>query len=154
MSAGAITRIAAHLAILLLLPPLLGGVIVKTKALLVGRRGPSLLQPYYDLSKLLRKQAAASAATTVLFALAPAVIVVTALGAGLLVPLGPMPAPVAFAGDFVVFAYLLVPRYEWRAVNDEGSVSVIVYDRWTGRMQRAVYDNSGALNVMGVYTPF
>jgi formate hydrogenlyase subunit 4 len=82
-------------------------VIVKTKAFLVGRRGPSLLQPYYDLWKLLRKQAAASAVTTSLFALAPAVIVITALGAGLLVPLGPMPAPVAFAGDFVMFAYLL-----------------------------------------------
>jgi len=107
MSAAAIARIAAHVAILLLLPPLLVGMIVRTKALLVGRRGPSLLQPYYDLWKLLRKQAAASAVTTSLFALAPAVIVITALGAGLLVPLGPMPAPVAFAGDFVMFAYLL-----------------------------------------------
>ena len=35
-----------------------------------------------------------------------------------------------------------------------GSVSIVVYDRWTGRMQRAVYDDKGELNVMGVYTPF
>ena len=54
----------------------------------------------------------------------------------------------------VVFAYLLIPRYEWRPINGASSVSIIVYDRWTGRMQRAVYDDSGALNVMGVYTPF
>ena len=54
----------------------------------------------------------------------------------------------------VVFAYLLIPRYEWRALSDADSVSVIVYDRWTGRIQRAVYDNKGGLNVMGVYTPY
>jgi formate hydrogenlyase subunit 4 len=100
-------RAIVHVLILIGLPPLLLGVITKTKAFLVGRRGPSLLQPYFDLWKLLHKEVAASATTTWIFALAPAVIVVAALGAGLLVPLGPMPAPVAFAGDFVLFAYLL-----------------------------------------------
>ena len=54
----------------------------------------------------------------------------------------------------VVFAYLLLPRFEWRTVNDANSVSVIVYDRWTGRLQRAVYGNDGSLNVMGAYVPF
>jgi hypothetical protein len=29
-----------------------------------------------------------------------------------------------------------------------------VYDRWGGRFQRAVYDQSGKLKVMDVYTPF
>lgn len=53
-----------------------------------------------------------------------------------------------------VFAYIFLPRYEWKAVGDDRSVSIIVHDRWTGRMQRAVYDNSGSLNVMGVYAPF
>jgi len=74
---------------------------------LTGRRGPSVRQPYFDLWKLLRKQAAASATTTWIFAIAPAVIVLSTIGAGLLIPLGPLPAPVAFAGDFVLFAYLL-----------------------------------------------
>jgi hypothetical protein len=54
----------------------------------------------------------------------------------------------------VVFAYLLLPRYEWRTVSDVSSVSIIVYDRWTGRLQRAVYENNGDLRLMGVYTPF
>lgn len=54
----------------------------------------------------------------------------------------------------VVLGYLYLPRYEWRTVNDANSVSIIVHDRWTGRMQRAVYDNSGELKVMGVYVPF
>ena len=55
---------------------------------------------------------------------------------------------------FVAFAYVMLPRYEFKTVRDAHSVSVVVYDKWTGRMQRAVYDDGGSLNVMGVYTPF
>ena len=41
----------------------------------------------------------------------------------------------------VVFAYIFLPRYEWRTVGDAvDGVNIVVYDRWTGRMQRAVYD--------------
>ncbi len=53
-----------------------------------------------------------------------------------------------------ILAHLFLPRYEWREVRDPSSISIIVYDRWTGRIQRAVYDDKGGLNVMGVYTPF
>ena len=48
----------------------------------------------------------------------------------------------------------LLPRYEWREIRDPGSVSLVIYDKWTGRLQRAVWDDKGGLNVMGVYTPF
>ena len=40
-------------ALALLLAPLMLGVINRTKAAFGGRRGPPLLQPYYDLRKLL-----------------------------------------------------------------------------------------------------
>jgi formate hydrogenlyase subunit 4 len=96
----------AHAAVLLLLPPLLLGVVNKTKALFAGRRGASVWQPYFDLLKLLRKEVALSATTTWVFVLAPVTALVTALAAGLLVPLGSFAPPVAFAGDFVLFAYL------------------------------------------------
>jgi formate hydrogenlyase subunit 4 len=96
----------AHLATLALLPPLLLGVINKTKALAAGRRGPSVWQPYRDLRKLAGKEVALSATTTWIFVAAPAVAVVTAALAGLLVPLGSFAAPVGFAGDFVLFTYL------------------------------------------------
>jgi formate hydrogenlyase subunit 4 len=102
-----IASVIAYVLVVVALPPLLLGVITKTKAMVAGRRGPSLLQPYFDLAKLLRKEVAASATTTWIFALAPPVVAVSALGAGLLVPLGPLPAPLSFAGDFVLFAYLL-----------------------------------------------
>ena len=55
----------------------------------------------------------------------------------------------------VVFAYIFLPRYEWRTVGDTADgVNIVVYDRWTGRMQRAVYDNTGELHVNPVYVPF
>lgn len=99
-------EVIAHAVALALLPPLLLGVITKTKAVFAGRKGPAVWQPYLDIFKLLRKGVALSATTTWVFVAAPAVAVVTALSAGLLVPLGPFAAPFAFAGDFVLFAYL------------------------------------------------
>ena len=53
-----------------------------------------------------------------------------------------------------IFSHAYLPRYEWREVHETNSLSIIVYDKWTGRIQRAVYDDKGGLNVMGVYTPF
>ena len=100
------SRLIAHLALLVLLPPLLLGVINRTKALFAGRQGPSVWQPYFDLRKLLHKEVALSATTTWVFVVAPVVALVTALLAGLLVPLGPFDSPVGFAGDFVLFSYL------------------------------------------------
>jgi hypothetical protein len=53
-----------------------------------------------------------------------------------------------------IFAHSMLPRYDWREVRDPGSVSVVVYDKWTGRMQRAIYDDQGKLSVLSVYVPF
>jgi formate hydrogenlyase subunit 4 len=96
----------AHIVALLLFPPLLLGVVNRTKAIAAGRSGASLWQPYFDLAKLARKEVALSRTTTWVFVLAPALAVSTALIAGLLVPLGSFAAPISFAGDFVLFAYL------------------------------------------------
>src|SRR5512139_313450 len=89
------------------MPPLLLGVINKTKALLAGRRGPVLLQLYYDLAKLVRKDCVRSGTTSWVFIAGPAVTLVTTLLAALLLPLGGHVAPLHFGGDFVVFAYAL-----------------------------------------------
>ena len=53
-----------------------------------------------------------------------------------------------------LLAHVFFPRYDWRPVESSGSISIVVFDRWTGRFQRAVYDDKGGLNVMGVFTPF
>jgi len=87
--------------------PLLLGVINRTKAVVAGRIGQPLLQVYFDLAKLLRKGAVYSRTTTWIFRAAPCVGLAAMLSAATLVPLGGGAAPVAFAGDLVLFAYLL-----------------------------------------------
>jgi hypothetical protein len=52
-----------------------------------------------------------------------------------------------------LFAHSFFPRYDWRSVNPDGT-AIIVYDRWSGRFQRAVYDENGRVKAMDVYTPF
>jgi formate hydrogenlyase subunit 4 len=89
------------------LAPLLLGVIGRTKAIAVGRTGPPLLQPYYDLAKLLRKGAVYSRTTTWVFRAGPVVGLAAVLCAAAVVPLGGVPAWCAFEGDMFVVAYLL-----------------------------------------------
>ena len=59
--------IPIHLLLLLFMPPLLLGVINKTKALFAGRNGPPLLQPYFDLIRLAQKGMVFSTTTTWIF---------------------------------------------------------------------------------------
>ncbi|MFO0983067.1 MAG: NADH-quinone oxidoreductase subunit H [Planctomycetota bacterium] len=98
---------AVHVAILILAPPLLQGVIVKTKAFFAGRVGAPLLQPYLDLWKLLQKDMVLSRTTTWMFLAGPAITLAATVMAGLLAPLGSAHAPIHFAGDIILFAYLL-----------------------------------------------
>jgi formate hydrogenlyase subunit 4 len=96
-----------HVLVVLLLPPLLIGVVNKTKAAFGGRAGPPLLQVYWNLAKYFRKGMVVSTATTAVFLLGPVVGLVSAVAAALLVPLGHHQPPVAFPGDMILFAYLL-----------------------------------------------
>jgi formate hydrogenlyase subunit 4 len=100
-------RTLLHLAALLALPPLVLGIVNRTKAIFAGRKGPPLLQAYYDLAKLLRKGAVYSRTTTWVFRAGPVVGLAAIASAGLLLAMGGAPGLVSFAGDFVLFAYLL-----------------------------------------------
>src|SRR5690349_21256444 len=101
------TDTLAHLLICALLPPLLLGVINKTKATFGGRRGPPLLQAYYDLGKLLRKGSVFSRTTSWIFLAGPVVSLAAVGLCSLLLPLGEARAPLSFGGDMILFAYLL-----------------------------------------------
>ena len=98
-----------------LLPPLFGlaaaplfvGLIAKLKARAVGRQGPPLVQPYRDLLRSLRKGAVYSRDTTWVFRAGPLLSVLSAAAALFLIPAAGLAAPVAFAGDFLLLAYLL-----------------------------------------------
>ena len=52
-----------HVVLLIARPPLLLGIINKTKAWFGGRNGPPVLQTYYDIIKLMRKGLVVSTAT-------------------------------------------------------------------------------------------
>jgi formate hydrogenlyase subunit 4 len=91
----------------LVLAPLLLGVINRTKAVFAGRRGPPLLQAYFDIAKLLRKGAVYSRTTSWVFRAGPVVGFAAALGALAIVPLGGAPAALSFSGDLVLLAYWL-----------------------------------------------
>jgi formate hydrogenlyase subunit 4 len=96
-----------HLVLALAAAPMLLGVINRTKAWFAGRVGPPLLQPYFDLWKLLGKGAVYSRTTTWVFRAGPIVALAAVLAALLLVPFGGAPAVFAFDGDLVLLAYLL-----------------------------------------------
>jgi formate hydrogenlyase subunit 4 len=98
---------AIHVVVAATMPPLLLGVIAKTKALIAGRVGPPLLQSYHDLLKLFQKGSVFSTTTTWVFRAGPAVGLVSAAAAALLVPLASPSAPVSFTGDLVLLAYVL-----------------------------------------------
>ena len=100
-------NLGIHVGLLLVMPPLLLGVINKTKAWFAGRLGPPLLQPYRDVWKLLRKGAVYSRTTTWLFRAGPIVSLAAVSCAGLVLPLAADTSPLGFPGDVVAFAYLL-----------------------------------------------
>jgi len=100
-------RAILQVALLVLLPPLLLGVMNRVKSLIGGRRGPPILQLYYDLGKLLRKETIYSRTTTWIFRAGPVVGLAAVLAAGLLVAVAGERSIVSFGGDFILFAALL-----------------------------------------------
>lgn len=96
-----------HVLLALTLPPLLLGVINKTKAAFAGRVGPPLLQAYYDLFKLLQKGSVFSTTTSWVFRAGPVVGLVTTALALLVIPLAQERAPISFTGDLILLVYLL-----------------------------------------------
>jgi formate hydrogenlyase subunit 4 len=94
-------------AVLLAAAPLLRSVIKKMKATLQNRQGPPLLQGYYDLAKLLRKEPVRSETASWVFAAGPRLYFATAVAASTLVPVVLARAPLEQAGGILVFVGLL-----------------------------------------------
>lgn len=97
----------AHIAVALMMPFLLVGVVNRTKSWWGGRKGPGLFQSYHDLRRLCAKRPVVSSTATPLFRLGAYVVLVCALAAMAFVPLLGQFAPLSFAQDFVAVAYTL-----------------------------------------------
>jgi len=76
----------AQMLLVLLLAPLLTGLGRKTKARLLRRRGPSLLQPYRDLVRLMRKEVVLAESSSWLFRVIPYLVFAATWVAASLVP--------------------------------------------------------------------
>lgn len=87
--------------LLTILPFLFIGIINKTKALISGRKGASIFQPYFDFSKLMKKGLVVSETTSFIFQIAPTINFVCVFMACALV------CVFHFQGDFILFAYIL-----------------------------------------------
>ncbi len=83
------------------------GVILRTKSVLAGRKGPGMFQPMKDLSVLFRKSSVISTTTSFIFKMAPSVGLASVLCAIFVLPFGPYHALISFNGDIVFFAYML-----------------------------------------------
>lgn len=99
--------IVLRLAAWWLLAPLLPGLINKIKAWVAGRRGPPVLQLYYDLARLWRKGVVLSTAVSPGHVAGPAVAWVALAGAAVLLPAGHGGVMLSFRGDALLFVYLL-----------------------------------------------
>ncbi|MEA4863191.1 MAG: respiratory chain complex I subunit 1 family protein [Victivallaceae bacterium] len=91
----------------LVLSPLLFGIVNKVKAFFAGRKGPRILQLYFDLAKLLRKGSVYSVTSGGILRLAPCASLAALLAAALFVPYGLARSPLSFHGDVLFFFYLL-----------------------------------------------
>jgi len=92
----------------LLAAPGLSGFIAKVEARLQGRRGPRVLQPYFDLAKMFRKEALAPEGATWVFLAAPVVAMACYLTVPMLIPvLSAYPLPLGYMGDILGGGFIL-----------------------------------------------
>jgi len=83
------------------------GIVIRTKSICSGRKGPGLFQPVKDIIRLLRKGSVYSTTTSFIFQLAPTVFLASLIMAVLFLPFGNQKGILSFDGDFVFFAYAL-----------------------------------------------
>jgi formate hydrogenlyase subunit 4 len=92
---------------LLAAAPMVTALIHKFKAYFQGRKGPSIIQPYRDLSKLFHKGSVVSKDTSWVFITTPYVCMAAVMAAALMVPFFTT-SSVNFIGDLIVVVYLFV----------------------------------------------
>jgi formate hydrogenlyase subunit 4 len=104
-----IGRTAVEAALLVLLAPGVTGYVQKLKARLQCRQGASVLQPYRDLAKLLRKGTVQSDSATPFFRAIPVLVLAATLTTTVMVPVlwAPVEAASAPLGDAILLLALL-----------------------------------------------
>jgi formate hydrogenlyase subunit 4 len=83
------------------------GIILRTKSIMSGRKGPGIFQPIKEIIRLFKKGAVFSETTSFIFQIAPTVYFSSVVMAMLVVPFEDAKGLISFNGDFIFFAYIL-----------------------------------------------
>src|SRR5659263_38329 len=92
--------------IIITVAPLVNGIIKKIKAFTQKRQGAPVLQMYYDLFKLFKKNIVISETSSWIFKATPYIVFSTALVAALFVPATTFLTPTGFSGDIIMLVYI------------------------------------------------
>ncbi len=83
------------------------GIIIRTKSIASGRKGPGIFQPLKDVIRLFKKGSVYSETTGFVFRIAPTIYFSSIIMAMLVIPFGQSKGIISFNGDFIFFAYVL-----------------------------------------------
>jgi len=95
------------LIIILGLSPLFSGLVNKQKAILTGRIGAPILQPYYELHRLFKKETINAFSSSFISRITPLINLVALIIAAAMLPVGFLKPLISFNGDIILFAYIL-----------------------------------------------
>ncbi len=87
--------------IIIIFSPLVNGVVKKLKATMQGRQGPGVLQAYYDLMRLFKKDMVISTVTSWVFKATPFIVYVASIIAAMLVPVLTVRPAYGVMGDVI-----------------------------------------------------
>ncbi|HBM15260.1 MAG TPA: hydrogenase [Lentisphaeria bacterium] len=100
-------NVILNIVFIILLPLAFIGVINKTKAFWSGRKGASIIQPYYDVLRLLKKELVISRTASFLFQIYPSITLAAVFMAALLIPFVMHSSVITIEGGFIFFAYIM-----------------------------------------------
>lgn len=83
------------------------GIIILTKSITSGRKGPWIFQPLKDIWRLIKKGSVFSETSSIIFRIAPTIYFASVLMAIMVIPFGNEKGIISFQGDFVFFAYVI-----------------------------------------------
>jgi formate hydrogenlyase subunit 4 len=92
---------------IIIVAPLFTGIINKLKAIFTGRIGAPILQPYYELQRLFKKETINAHSSSFISQISPVINFVAVIFAAAMLPIGFWKPLISFNGDIILFAYML-----------------------------------------------
>jgi formate hydrogenlyase subunit 4 len=83
------------------------GLIVRTKSIASGRKGPGVFQPWKNVMVLFRKGLVYSETSGIISRIAPVIVFASVAISSLMIPVAGFKPLLSFNGDFILFAYLM-----------------------------------------------